>query len=179
MSRFEEIPTLLFTVKQLKEAGSWSGETHIQKTMYLCQKASDVGDVYKFVLYKHGPFSFELSDRLQTLISDKIIEVETRPPYGPSLVIADDFKLDSIDKKFNNEVGRRVKDICAKFGRRSVAELERVATAVFVNDKFGSTRSGIDRVLELRALKPHISIDAARQAFEEADALLADGMADA
>ena len=43
---------------------------------------------FKFILYKHGPYSFDLSERLQGLISNSLLSVLTRPPYGPTLGVA-------------------------------------------------------------------------------------------
>ena len=47
-------------VTQLRTAGNWCGETHVQKTIYLLQTARQVPMGYSFVLYKPAPYSFDL-----------------------------------------------------------------------------------------------------------------------
>ena len=49
-------------VEEMRRQGSWSGETHLQKGTYLLKHLVGVPLQYKFTLYKHGPFSFQLRD---------------------------------------------------------------------------------------------------------------------
>jgi uncharacterized protein YwgA len=58
---------LLDVAEQLNANGSWTGETHIQKAAYLMQELLGVPSGFKFVLYRHGPFSFGLRDSLNKL----------------------------------------------------------------------------------------------------------------
>jgi hypothetical protein len=50
-------------IKELADAGSWCGETHIQKTAYVAKELLGVPIAASFILYKHGPYSFDLSGR--------------------------------------------------------------------------------------------------------------------
>jgi hypothetical protein len=47
--------------KQLRAEGSWCGETHLQKATFIIQDMTKANLGYKFVLYKHGPYSFEFN----------------------------------------------------------------------------------------------------------------------
>ena len=65
MQLLERYAALLKLVRATNEAGSWSGETHIQKSVFFLQEALATELGYGFILYKlykHGPFSFELRD---------------------------------------------------------------------------------------------------------------------
>ncbi len=55
MSGPNQTAIVLYTMQSLKGEGSWCGETHVQKTLFLCQKLMGVPSNFKFILYKHGP----------------------------------------------------------------------------------------------------------------------------
>jgi hypothetical protein len=40
---------------------------------------------FEFILYKHGPFSFDLSDEITAMRADALLQYQPRQPYGPSL----------------------------------------------------------------------------------------------
>src|SRR5215813_7414948 len=65
---------LVEMIKALHRAQSWCGETHIQKATYLLQSAGDVDMSYEFVLYKHGPYSFDLATDIASLRSANVVE---------------------------------------------------------------------------------------------------------
>src|ERR1700741_5392329 len=72
--------------KQLHSRGSWCGETHLQKALYILQDLSKSNFGYKFVIYKHGPYSFELSSELTAMRAANILEFQfPREGYGPSI----------------------------------------------------------------------------------------------
>ena len=58
---------LLDLAAQLREHGSWTGETHVQKAAYFVQELLGVPSGFRFVLYRHGPFSFDLRASLNKL----------------------------------------------------------------------------------------------------------------
>ena len=51
-------------VEVMRAIGSWAGETHVQKCVYFMQGLLEVKMEYDFVLYKHGPYSFDLHNEL-------------------------------------------------------------------------------------------------------------------
>src|SRR5690349_16049719 len=73
-------------VDALHGHGGWAGETHVQKNAYFLEELLDVPFGYEFILYKHGPFSFDLRDELGGMRADTMLGLEPRPPYGPSLI---------------------------------------------------------------------------------------------
>jgi len=85
MKRMQQDAVLLSLINEMKAKGSWCGETHIQKAAYFLQALMQVPMSFEFILYKHGPYSFDLSDEVTALRADRLLEYKTRLPYGPSL----------------------------------------------------------------------------------------------
>src|SRR5579859_5845387 len=76
---------------RMRDLGGWAGETHIQKCVYFFQRLLGIPVGYNFILYKHGPFSFDLRDDLGVLRRDGVLEVKVNPvPFGPSLDVTSD-----------------------------------------------------------------------------------------
>ena len=67
MTRLEKVAVLLKLLEKLRENGSWCGETHLQKATYMCQQLLSLPTGFDYVLYKHGPFSFDLRGELGAL----------------------------------------------------------------------------------------------------------------
>jgi len=171
MSTSEQTGIVLYTMQSLKGEGSWCGETHVQKTLFLCQELMDVPSKFKFILYKHGPYSFELSGHLQGLIADELICVITRPPYGPTLGVANEARPIVASLERHDSLASKISFMSKKLSKKGVSDLEKLATAVFVNKKFGRELAIEKRANLLTSLKPHVSIDAARNAFIEAESI--------
>jgi uncharacterized protein YwgA len=85
MKRMQRDAVLLSLIKEMKDKGSWCGETHIQKAAYFLQELLGVPMGFEFILYKHGPYSFDLSDEVTAMRADSLLEYKTRVPYGPNL----------------------------------------------------------------------------------------------
>ena len=71
-------------VEGMEQKLQWAGETHIQKALYFLHSMLNVPCLYNFVLYKHGPYSFDLHDDLGKMRAHLVLEIEPRRPYGPS-----------------------------------------------------------------------------------------------
>src|SRR5947209_20132760 len=89
MNRRQRQAVLLSLIEQLRAHGSWCGETHIQKSAYFLQELAGVPLDLNMIFYKHGPYSFDLSDEITALRGDLLLSVQTREPYGPSLWLTD------------------------------------------------------------------------------------------
>lgn len=85
MNRLQRAAVITRLLDELHQQGSWCGETHVQKSVYFLQALLNVPTDYEFILYKHGPFSFELKDALSEFRADGLIDLIAQPyPYGPS-----------------------------------------------------------------------------------------------
>ena len=64
MDPIKQKAIILKLLDSFKKHGSWCGETHIQKSAYCLKEIAGVPLDYEFILYKNGPFSFDLRDDL-------------------------------------------------------------------------------------------------------------------
>lgn len=167
MTRLERAALIADLVHRLRSAGGWAGETHIQKAAYVLQELLGTELGVEFVLYKHGPFSFELRDELTRMRADGLLDQELVPPYGPRLVPTDS----------SQDLRRRLKSVLAskeaavsfvaqKLANRDIFDLEQLSTALYVRNADSSAGRPIigERI---RQLKPHISAEAALAAVDQ------------
>lgn len=169
MSRLKRAAILLELADRMTEAGSWCGETHIQKAVYFFQNLFDAPTRFEFVLYKHGPFSFELRDELTAMRADGFFDLCPQPPYGPSLVTTQRGRaLKGEYPKTLESWGRQIRFIAERLGAKNVSELEQLATGLFVTmEQHGASVE--DRAEEISELKPHIDLASAEDAVREVD----------
>jgi hypothetical protein len=125
---------------------------------------------FDFILYRHGPFSFDLRDELVELRAVGYLDLEAREqPYGPSFrVTTDGQELVGEHRKTVAQFEREMSFVVDKLADKNVSELERLATALFITlrDGQGDERS---RAQALHAAKWHISEDEAMQAIRTVD----------
>jgi hypothetical protein len=157
-------------VEKLHTQGSWCGETHVQKATYIIQEIAKINIGYKFVIYKHGPFSFELSSELSSMRAANIIELSfPRLDYGPSLRATEFGKrVYETNKENVKELDGAMNFVTKWFGSRDVRYLERVATAYFVTQKHPS-ESVESRAKRINELKAHVDLQAAEEAVKTVD----------
>ncbi len=174
MNSLAQEAILLRLARRLYEQGSWSGETHIQKSTYLARELLAIDFDFDFILYKHGPFSFELRDELEDMRIDGLLErVPQGPKYGPRLLVLErGQEFEERSKRVMERYGPALDWIAKQIKDRGVAELERLATALWVTRQLPNKASVEKRADELVGLKPHVSLDAAIKNVKEADRLL-------
>ena len=172
MNRLKQYALLSELADQLRRRGSWCGETHIQKAAYFLQELRKVPLGFEYMLYKHGPFSFDLRDELTAMRADSFLDLSERGPYGPSLVPT---KLSiELRKDYPKTLEKYCPDIefvADSLGNRNVAELEKLATALYVYFQHPS-RSQSLRAKALHDLKPHISTSDSLEAVKQVDAIV-------
>ncbi len=171
-TEFRRLAMALEVSNALKTAGSWCGETHIQKASYLLAELEDVNPGWEFVLYKHGPYSFDLHDDLVSAQAMGLLVQRAKPPYGPSLEVSEDgLRLLEQFSASQQDAKRKAAFLAGRIGPKNVFELEKLATAVYISEQErGSTEQ--KRSEKLRELKPHVTESAALQAIAEADELI-------
>jgi hypothetical protein len=164
---------ILCFIEKMRERGSWSGETHIQKAMYFLQHLAGVFMEFRFILYKHGPYSFDFRDELTVMHGDGLLEYEARPfPYGPSLRPTELGK--KITAHYYDTVDRysyQIEFVARYLGDKSVVELERMGTALYVTllEKPPDQQS---RAQTITRLKPHIPFEDALFAVQKVDEMI-------
>jgi hypothetical protein len=157
-------------IKALKAQESWCGETNVQKASFFLQELTRVPLDLEFVLYKYGPYSFALTDELTALRADSILALRVRDPkYGPCYVPGE--LADSLMERYPRTIERfqnKIQFVAQQVGGKKVADLERVATALYVRKQKGPAGIG-ERAMEITELKPHISLSDAQAAVREVD----------
>jgi hypothetical protein len=162
MKQKQKKAVILKLVESLQERGSWCGETHIQKATYCLQELTSIPLEFNFILYKHGPFSFDLRDELTAMRAYGFLDIRLNPyPYGPSLCITKLAKALIQDfPKTLNKFNKKIGFVAETLGEKGVAELERLATAID------------ERANTIHKLKPHVSIEDANAASRDMDMIL-------
>jgi len=164
---------ILKLTERLRHHKSWCGETHIQKSAYLLQELMKVPLGFNFILYKHGPFSFDLKDELTEMRADFLLGWQERPdPYRDSLMVAPLgeglLEMDATEvKKYSDPI----EFIATIINNKGVKDLEKISTAFYVTNTCGSL-STEERIKKLREFKPHITEEEAQQAVYEIDTII-------
>lgn len=170
MDRMQKAAVLSRLVDALREKKSWAGETHIQKGVYFLQEMLDCCLDFDFILYKHGPFSFDLRDELTSLRADEILKLDPQEGYGPRFQVTS-FGED-LQRRFPKTLAdheRQIRFVADVFGDRGVAELERLATALYATRELGEDSPIGKRAALLNDLKPHVPLEQAESAVLELD----------
>lgn len=177
MNRIQRAAVLASLLKHLDAKGSWCGETHLQKATFFLQGLLEVPLGYDFILYKHGPYSFELSDELGRLEADYLFEEVSKPrPYGPSYRLAGD-AWDKLQRWESQTIAKgedAVAFVAEHLGNKNVTELERLATALFATiDQRADAGKTVDaRAKWIVGVKPHITLPQAREAVQKVDSII-------
>lgn len=168
MKRLKRSAIVISLIEHLREKGSWCGETHIQKTTYFLQELLKVPMGFEFILYKHGPYSFDLSDELTAMRADRLVELKSQQPYGPSVVPGPTSEqLKRLFPKTLRKYKDKVVFTAEHFSKCDVAALERLATAFFITITH-KTRSNNKKktATYINKIKPHISREQALEAID-------------
>lgn len=171
LQRTEEWALIAKLVGSMKEKNQWAGETHIQKALYFLKTMLGVPCSYNFVLYKHGPYSFDLHDDLGKMRAHLVLDLEPRRPYGPSFRLGElgERAISRVEEVVNAH-GSQIEFTANRLGNLDVRTLERYATAHYVKNE----HSDLDLTALGQAIverKPHISEEDAREAVRSVSSL--------
>src|SRR6266704_3691330 len=75
MTDIQKSAVIAALIKAYREQKLFCGETHVQKSIYLMQEMLGVPFGFEYLLYKYGPFSFELQSHLASMRADDMISV--------------------------------------------------------------------------------------------------------
>lgn len=169
MTTSAEIILIGGVIRALRQRDSWTGETHIQKTCYVAKIVEHVPFESEFILYKHGPYSFDLSSSLGHMRAQRIISV-TPQTFGSTFDVVEGIwlALERASSNIYESYADQIGSICDVLAKKKVAELERIVTAIYVFVNFPDM--SLDQMAhKLAELKPHINSRQAVDAFEEAE----------
>lgn len=139
------------------------GKTQLQKLVYFLQE-SGVPLGYEYEIYHYGPYSFELSEDMDSLDSLDVLNVESDPAgFGFDISagkFAGRFKL---DPKYQKKMAR----VISELGADTPAKLEVKATIHFVKSvlaqRTGDSKSQV--IKKVRALKPRFTEEFIKRCF--------------
>ena len=122
---YKKASLVLAVIRSLKQHGSWTGKTHVQKSLFLIKTATQIDVPFTFVLFKHGPYSFELETELEQMKSYLAITSEP-DPNGYGVVLSPGPGSRFIDERggLSDVESMRVGRVCRFVGQRNVSELE-------------------------------------------------------
>ncbi|MDN7025464.1 hypothetical protein FGU65_11270 [Methanoculleus sp. FWC-SCC1] len=175
MKQIQRDGLLFELIDELTKYGSWCGETHIQKAAYFLEEMLGVSLGLPYILYKHGPFSFDLSDELASMRADALLAWEIRPgPYGNTLkTTRESERLKANVPRTLERYRPAITFVARKFGQKGVKDLEKISTALYVTKTMQG--EGCDaRARQIVGLKPHISFDEAKEAVRFVDEMMAE-----
>jgi len=163
MSELIGYEIVLRSVRGLNASNSWTGKTHVIKTLYIA--STKVNLPFDFVLFKHGPFSFDANDAIETMSAVGLLSLTATPPYGVRL------KPGRYESVLNEELEpatlAAIDDAVRLVGNVGVQELEALATSVWVAERngFGNDEDWLKAVKEL---KPHLADKLVTEAITKA-----------
>lgn len=168
MEKLSNNAVTLKLLDSLREHGSWGGETHLQKAAYLLKEMHNVPLGNAFILYKHGPFSFDLRDELAQLRTAGQIQVEPQPaPFGPKL------GLSGVGENLLKRLQYRwepykdqIDQVAQWLSGYGVKKLEQLATAWYVVNELPQGDFSV-WLRRLQEIKPHVGEDDAQAAIGE------------
>ena len=167
MDRRDREDLICHLVDAMGKAGSWVGETQIQKSAMFLQKLLNVPLGYQFVLYKHGPFSFDLRSELAEMRAGLRLGVEPHLGYGPSFTLE---KWGRVALEKPTAYADEIEFVAKRISTEASRPVERISTAFYMTEKYPDQSSN-QIAKEINRLKPHISEAQARLAIEDAGRL--------
>lgn len=175
MDNLEQKAVVLRLIDDLRKKGSWCGETHVQKSTLFLTTLQHHALEYHFILYKHGPYSFDLSDEITAMRAYGFLDWDVpSPQYGPRLKATD---LGHEVLKNYSEMSQKlvpaIDFVTTKLAGYGVATLERLATALYfsVHKRIESTD---ERARKIHEIKRHISERQALDAITDTEAILSE-----
>ena len=174
MEHRDEISLVLRAMSRMWAHGSWCGETHIQKNMFFLQELVGIPFQWSFVLYKYGPFSFDLSYLLGEIHGYSLVKLVPQWGFRPKIKVTDlgeEFyrDQDEVHCKFDNGIELVAKEL----GAKDVDELERISTGLYISlDEKYENQAVQVRAKRLTELKPHIKLPDADFAIDQVGDLI-------
>lgn len=162
----------LLLLQTIRERTNWYGETKVQECLFFLQETQNVPLGFRFILYGHGPFSFDLRELLGELRANALIDLRIGSPLGPSLDVAP-IGTRLLERHAHlcapyADAVARVVGVLAGYG---MPELERLSTSLYVAQRHGEL-SASARARLVVDLKPHIPEDEANAAMHQIDQLI-------
>lgn len=174
MEHRDTISLVLKTMNGMWEKSSWCGETHVQKNIFFLQELMNVPFEWRFIIYKFGPYSFDLAYLIGEIHSYRLVELVPQWGFRPKI------KVTSYGKEFYEDINepcykyrKQIEFVTEELGSKNVSELERLATGLHITlDEKVKDKTVENRSRRLSQLKPHIRLNDANIVMGEVDSLI-------
>ncbi len=163
-------------VGALRENGSWTAESHVQKCIYMVKELFDAEVPFCFVPYKHGPYSFELRDEIGRLLSARVLVSEPARPYGPRIRSrSDSAHLRRQLERVNHGLSEEIVFVAGKIGEMPASDVGLLATGILVLKEQDTLEvSSQESLIRFRCLKPAVEEETCIKYIGKARRLLQD-----
>ncbi len=155
-------------VAEMHKHESWVGETHIQKCSMFLKSMLDVPLSYEFLLYKYGPYSFDLRSELAIMRARYLLDSKPHPRYAPSFILGP--RGEELAKS-HSEFRDEIEFVSEEIAKKDIRELERVSTVYFVQRSHPEL-SDAEIAKKVCELKPHITSSEALSAVDEVNRIV-------
>ena len=170
MNKMKRAALLTRLIERLGDSNNWCRESDIQKVVYFSQSLKQIPTEYEFILYKHGPFSFDLRDDLTALRADGLLRLEPRRPCGVRIIPTKQSKyIQKLYPKTLKYYEDKIEFVIGELGRKGGVELDRLGTALYVKMNPESRVSVVERTERVKELAPHMLQEDAHNAVQEVD----------
>ncbi|HEX9982151.1 MAG TPA: hypothetical protein VGF69_02710 [Thermoanaerobaculia bacterium] len=168
MNDLQRSAVIAALVKECRARDAFCGETMIQKSVFFLQELLKVPLDFEYQLYIYGPFSFELQRHVSSMTADDMLAVR-QLEYGSTFEPGEHLTyLETRSAETLRNYRGGIDFVVQHLAGRGVKQLERVATALYFTVSTPDS-SAEQRAAKIREVKPHITIDEARNAVEEVD----------
>jgi hypothetical protein len=179
MDRLQRAAILTELMDRLRNHDNRCGESRLQNAVYFLQEILGVPTNFEYILYKHCPYSFDLSADIVALRADYLVELDHRSPgYGPVLIPTT--ASGDLRSRYSRTLGKyrsQIDIVAGALGAKDVAELEKLAAALFVSKELGEPGESFDESIianRIHELKPHVSFHEALDAVREFERIARD-----
>lgn len=159
-------------IQEMRECGSWAGETHVNKHAFYLQDLLKCDLGLRFHLHWFGPYSPSLRDELRVMLREGILGTDEFRDYKPKLKITESGKVVAGRAR---RWEKQIRWIARQLGGKSAGALEGPSTARLLRsqNEWWSRDPWDDEALarEIYRLKNHIPVERARAAIRELDEL--------
>jgi uncharacterized protein YwgA len=168
MTDLQRSAVIATLVKDYRARRFFCGETHVQKSVYFMQEIFAVPLGFQYLLYKYGPFSFELQGHLAAMRADDMLIV--RPlEYAATFEPGDQLLYLEQNLPRTIETHRAAINFAVtNLAGLGVKQLEPLATALYFTSR-EQDQSVDSRAAKILEVKPHIQMDEANAAVKQID----------
>src|SRR6266511_361901 len=131
MNDLQRSAVIASLVRAFRAEDLFCGETHVQKSVFLLQGLLGVDLGFDFILYKYGPFSFELQNHLTKMRADDMLAVKALG-YAATFDVGP--QIEYLEKNLPKTIDRTrdaINFAVEHLGRLGVKQLEPLATALY------------------------------------------------